>query len=182
MRRIRFEISAAAVLLSALLYFFDATGAVSALVPAALAHELGHILALRLCNSRVTRVRVALTGVELDYAPGLEGGKRALCCLAGPLFGCLYAAAANAIGGRFLHMSGAISLLLTGFNLLPALPLDGGRCAAALLPERAARALSCCTAFLLALTGCWLALRYGLVSVLIMGVWLTACNLKRSAP
>ena len=180
MRRVRFEISAAAVLLAALLYFFDATGAVSALVPAALTHELGHILALRLCESRVTRVRVGLTGLELDYAPGLDGGKRALCCLAGPLSGFLYAAACLAARGAFLRMSGAISLLLTCFNLLPTLPLDGGRCAAALLPERAARALSCCTAFLLALTGCWLALRYGSVSLCVMGAWLSVCNLRRS--
>ncbi len=178
MRRVRWNVSAGAIALAALAYFFDGCGLVSALAPAALAHELGHVLALRLCACRITRCSITLTGVELDYAPRLEGLRCALCLLAGPLAGALYAAAAFALSGTFWKMSGALSVLLSVFNMLPILPLDGGRIAAALLPERAARFVSGAMALCLLAGGAALAFYASVWGLLCMASWLFLCNLR----
>ena len=180
MKRTSWDISAGAILLFALLYFFDSVGFVAALLPAALVHELGHMLALRLFRRKIVRVRIRAVGVELDYAPQAEGLGAAVCCLAGPVSGGLYALTAHALGGQFLQFSGAISLALSVFNCLPILPLDGGRTAAALLGESVARRLSICTALLLCACGAFVAARFGSIRLLLLAAWLLACNLPRS--
>ena len=180
MSRVRWSVGAGALLAAALVYFFDDSGLVAAVAPAAAVHELGHILALRALRRRLTRVRVALSGVELDYAPALEGAKCALCALAGPLAGIAYAVAACTLGGEYFRLSGAASFLLSCFNLLPALPLDGGRAMAALLPERAARIVSRLTAAAVLLAGTLLAARGGAPVPAAMGLWLCACGAVKS--
>ena len=177
---VRWEISAGAALLFALLYFFDDAGLVSALVPAALAHELGHAAALRLCGVRMRRVRIGVFGVELSYAGTLSGGRALFSIAAGPAAGALYAAAAFlcARGESFWRLSGAISAALTAFNLLPALPLDGGRLAEELAGERRARKLSRVTAVCMALGGFALFTEYRTLSLLVMGLWLCVWNFR----
>ena len=177
-RGVRWQISAGAILLFALFYFLDSEGIVSAMIPAVLIHEIGHVLALRLCGSRVTRVCVSLTGVELDYAPGVGGLRAAACFLSGPLFGAAYALAALAQKSVFWRMSGASSALLTAFNLLPILPLDGGRAVALLLTEAAARRVFLLAALALLAGGAALAVSRGSFMALWLGAWLTLCNLK----
>ena len=176
MRRIRWEISPVALVLFALAYFFDASGIVSAVIPAVAAHELGHLLALRLCRRHVSRVRLDLRGAELDYTPRLEGAQAFLCLAAGPLAGGLYALAACSAGGAFWPVSGAASFVLTVFNLLPVLPLDGGRMLAAAVPQRAVRILSLMLAAALLTAGGWLALSQRAFAPLLPGLWLTLCN------
>ena len=170
------EISAGALLLLALMYFFDGSGLLSAAAPAVCAHELGHLLALRLCARRLTRLRLGFMGLEMDYAPRLEGMRCALCALAGPLAGLVYALAACAAGRDFWLLSGALSLALTAFNLLPSLPLDGGRIAISLLPERVARAVSRVTALALLGFGVLALVSRRSAALLPAGLWLTACN------
>lgn len=176
MKKIR--ISAGAILLFALLYFLDGTGVVSAIVPAAIAHELGHLLTLRLCGRRLTGVSVSLTGVRMDYAPQIDGIRAMLCFLSGPLAGVLYAFAVCTFGGAFGRMSGAASFLLSAFNLLPILPLDGGRIISELLPERQSRRLSLAAALLLTIGGAVLCVQYSAFTLLFMGTWLVLCNLR----
>lgn len=178
MRRVKWDISAGAVLLFALMYFFDGSGIVSAAVPAVLLHELGHVLFLRLQGKRLTRVRVSLSGLTLDYAGSLHGADALLCCGAGPLFGLAYAAAALSVQGRFFQLSGTVSLLLSLFNLLPVLPLDGGRIVAALAGPRAARRLSRAMAVLLLAVGAVLMAYCGAYSLLLAGAWLTICSFR----
>ena len=178
MNTVRFRISAGAMLLFALAYYFDSSGLFSAVVPAALAHELGHIAALRLCARRLTRIEISLTGVAMDYAPQIEGVRAAVCILSGPGSGLLYALAAHSVGGAFWQMSGAASLLLSAFNLLPVLPLDGGRIVALLLPERQTRMVSLAAALLILGGGILLAIRYSAPVPVCMGAWLCLCNLR----
>lgn len=176
MRRVRWEISPAALLLAALAYFFDASGLVSAIVPAALVHELGHLLALRLCHRRLSRVRVGLGGAELDYVPQLEGAQAILCFAAGPAAGGLYTLCACMQNGDFWAVSGAASFLLTVFNLLPILPLDGGRMLAVLVMPGAARRVSLLTSAALFVGGICLAAEYRSAALLLAGLWLMVCN------
>ena len=53
MRDFKIDISAGGVLLLAALYFFMDGADFLALMLAAAAHELGHLLALRLCGARI---------------------------------------------------------------------------------------------------------------------------------
>lgn len=176
MPKIRIEVQPAALLLLALAFFFDTDGLLSALVPAVCVHELGHLLALKACGRRFLRLRISLTGLELDYAPRLEGLQSILCAAAGPLAGGVYALAACAVGRPFWLVSGAGSFLLTAFNLLPILPLDGGRVLSALLPGQAGRRLSLAAAVLLLSGGVWIFLSFRSPALLLAGAWLTLCN------
>lgn len=177
MKSFRWNVSAGAILFFSLAYFFDGSGVVSAAVPAALAHELGHAAALRLCRCRLKRFSLTLTGAQLDYAPRLDGLPSILCCLAGPAAGIVYAVAACTAGGAYWQMSGAVSFLLSVFNLLPILPLDGGRIMAVLLQEKAACSVSRAAALLLFAGGAAVAFRFRSFAMLLMGAWLFACNL-----
>ncbi len=173
---VKLEFSPLAILLIALAYFFDTSGIVSAVVPAAAVHELGHFLALRLCKCRLRCLRLGLAGLEMDYAPRQEGLRSLLCAAAGPALGGLYALCACVLGGDFWLISGAASFLLTVFNLLPILPLDGGRVLRALLPERAALRFSRCAALALTGAGVYVALAYHSAALAVAGLWLVLCN------
>ncbi len=177
-RGIQYDISAGAILLFALLYFIDVEGAFSALVPAVCVHELGHVLALLLCRCRIRRITISIFGAELDYAPQIFGFRAVLCAASGPLFGAIYAIAACRAGGRFLCLSGAISFLLSAFNCLPILPLDGGRIISLLLSQRQAGRISSLCPFLVLSCSLCAAFRTHMLSQMLMGIWLVACNLR----
>ena len=101
---------------------------------ALLMHELGHILVLHLCGVRVRRLRLGFGDVEMVTMP-LGYCEELLSAWAGPCMNFLiyfmlcHAAPAFAV----------VNLLLGIYNLLPILPLDGGRMISAvlylLLPE-----------------------------------------------
>lgn len=178
MRRVQWRISAGAIVLFALMYFFDGSGVVPAALPAIAAHELGHLIPLRLCRRPLRRVTVGLFGLEIDYAGRLEGLAALLCIGGGPLAGLLYALAACTLGGAFFRLSGAVSFVLSAFNLLPILPLDGGRLIAALTDGRFAAKLSQIAALLLTLGGAATTLRLRAPALLLAGAWLTVCNFR----
>ena len=102
-------------------------------------HELGHVAALILCGAQVCGLRMEGCGLVLRCTPP-EGALRTVtAALAGPAAG----------AGLFCILRGLgyiacaeLSLLYSCVNLLPVLPLDGGRALyaalAALAGERAA--------------------------------------------
>ena len=88
---------------------------------AALIHESFHILALRICNYRISAIDLGLTGARI-HTDSLSGLKMTFCALSGPLGGFLLLLLIR-VAPR-LAICGAIQSL---YNLIPVYPLDGGR-------------------------------------------------------
>jgi stage IV sporulation protein FB len=131
MKKRHISVSTGAILLFAVLYFFDDSGLTPALFPAVIVHEFGHALMIFALGGSVRGMRLDLTGLRMDFRGDTGTAGELAIAAAGPAMGLLYAAAASALGVRlnseFLICSAGISAVLTAFNLLPALPLDGGR-------------------------------------------------------
>lgn len=184
MRDERIDVSAGAALLAALLVFLLPGEELLALCLPVTAHELGHLAAILALGLRPRRFSAGLGGFSLDYAgdPGTLG--HVGIAAAGPVAGLLYAWAASRLGAAldwdWLCLSAGISLLLSLFNLLPALPLDGGqilsRLSIAALGEgrgaRLCRTTQITVAAVLTAAGGLLLLRGKGVALLLIGIWL----------
>ena len=88
---------------------------------AALIHELGHLLALKIAGGRVLSIRLRSFGARIEATP-MSPGRAALCALAGPAAGAL-----TIFAYKFFPELALAGLVQTVFNLLPVYPLDGGR-------------------------------------------------------
>lgn len=106
-----------------------------------LLHELGHALVARRLHVRVSGIELGFLGgaakmVDLPRTPNAEIAIAA----AGPAVSLALAGAGLGLGA-VLHLPllatiGWINLVLAGFNLIPALPMDGGRILRAALAKR----------------------------------------------
>lgn len=189
----RVELSGGFLLSAALLFYLDTKNLLSWAALAAGLHELGHFAAVRALGGRVARLRLTVTGgdMELDGRRSLTYGGELCAILTGPAANLLLALLAARLGERWEsgYLLAGLSLSLGWFNLLPVRPLDGGRALqlilSGLLGESAAiravrySSLACASA-LLALGGTLLR-RGGGPSLLVMGVWLLACGLKEES-
>ena len=136
---------------------------------ALLAHEAAHVLAARAMGLRVEALELMPFGgvARMESACTLRPGQEAALALAGPAVSLLLALAtaalARGIAARdFFRMNTVLCLV----NLLPVLPLDGGRALRAALAGRLGRARATRA---LSLAGA--ALGAGLVA---LGVWAAA--------
>ena len=177
MRR-RMTLSLAAVFAALCLYYREGALLLPAVLLPVAAHELAHLLALRLLGLRIETLTLEPRGLCVHYRDGGRG--ELLAALAGPLGGAVYALAFWNARIPWLRDSAGLSLLLTAFNLLPVTPLDGGRvfsrlCARTLGEERGGRLAGAVSAVFLALlliAGVALALRKKTTPPLAAALWL----------
>ena len=121
------DISSGAALLFPVLYFFDLAGWFAAVLPSVICHEIGHLASLHYFRIPVLRIRVEVFGLSLVTAPFSSVREEILCALSGPAAGFMWILPAILIGGDWGTKSAAAALWINLFNLLPALPMDGGR-------------------------------------------------------
>lgn len=94
---------------------------------AAILHEVGHALAIRLLGGAILSLKVGAGGMEMETMP-MEPWRELVCALAGP------AASLTLVGFHAWFPGLALCGFCQGcFNLLPLYPLDGGRAAACVL-------------------------------------------------
>ncbi len=131
------------------IYFGAALAVTVALLASIVAHELGHSIVAQNNNVGVSGITLfALGGVAKLESEPTNPGAAARIALAGPavsvvlgLASLAAAAAAGFVGASAIIVAalswlGLINLSLAVFNMLPALPLDGGRALQAALWKR----------------------------------------------
>ena len=127
----KLDISAGAIFLLSALYFFGGLEALSIILLSAAVHELGHIAAIKLLGGEINALRFDASGFCMSCAGLDSAAKEVVSLLMGPAFGIAFAYIASYYGGKhyseYLFSLAGVSLVFSLFNLLPALPLDGGR-------------------------------------------------------
>ncbi|HVT22301.1 MAG TPA: site-2 protease family protein [Mycobacteriales bacterium] len=105
-----------------------------------LVHEFGHVIALRMRGIRASAVVfLPLLGAFTSWAPKeRDPYQEAETALAGPVIGAAgglaLAAYAHTSGSNLMRALAFTALLLNLFNLIPLVPLDGGRVADLIYP------------------------------------------------
>ena len=114
------------ILILSLLYIIDTEKVLHLALAAAIIHELGHIAAIKLCGGRIDTVCLRAFGAQINMKlyPMLSYKREIIIALAGPFAGAIFGALSSLCGNYTLA---GFNIVLTVFNLLPALPLDGGR-------------------------------------------------------
>ena len=167
------------LLLGALYWLAEGVGLLPWGLLACAVHELGHVAAALAFGGRAERLSLTVVGAELSfsYRTPLTYGQDSLVALAGP-------AANLLLGGLFFalgrHLPAVLSLGVGAFNLLPILPLDGGRVLHGLLAEkldpdwadRLLTAIAGCLVGLLTGAGFIAAAHYANVTLLLTALWL----------
>lgn len=187
--RIKIEASPGFLLLLGVLFWLDeGVGLLPWGLAACIFHELGHIAAAAAFGGRVESLSLTVVGAELriGYRIPLSYVRDSLVALAGP--------GANLLaGGLFLalnwELAAALTLVVGVFNLLPILPLDGGRVVYGLIAdqldpdwaERLMTALSSCLVGMLVGAGTVAAAYYANVTLLFTALWLLAGVLHRGS-
>lgn len=125
------KISTGALAFFCLLFYVNPNGIFLPFLLAAAAHEMGHMAACRLSGGEIHAVYISVAGAEMVAAFSSFAGE-VFSVLAGPLVNLLLAAMFLQTKFQFA----LVNLFLAAYNLLPVLPLDGGRLAHLLLSRR----------------------------------------------
>lgn len=175
------------LLLGALFWLDEGVGLLPWGLLACVLHELGHIAMAAALGGRVERLSLTAVGAELriSYGVQLSYFRESLVALAGPAANLLASGLFSALGWG---VAAALTLAVGAFNLLPILPLDGGRVVYGLLSirldpdwaDRLTTALAGCLVGGLVGAGMVAAVWYANVTLLFTALWLLAGVLRRS--
>lgn len=119
--RISVQVSPGALIFLAVLILMLPLQWVGAVVLAALVHECCHCIAILLLGGRLKGINIGGRGAVIDMEP-MPGIREAVCALAGPLGSFLLVSAV-----QWMPRTAVCGLIHGLYNLLPMLPLDGGR-------------------------------------------------------
>lgn len=173
-----------ALLVMAAMFFLGSCGDLAAVLLPAAAHELGHLFALWILGLPVRSFWIDLKGLCIKYGGSTGEMGHVFAAAAGPIAGFAFAYAASLAGKRlgseWLCLTAGVSLLLSVFNLLPALPLDGGNIllhlSGAILGERRAHSLTEVSGLLVCAamlgSGFYLLLQGKGAALLLAAIWL----------
>ena len=179
LRGISFCIGYEAVAALTAVLLLDREGRVTACLFAAVLHETGHLIVMRLCACRVNSVRVRL----FDVLILADKPRSFLSDFAVTAGGCMANLIAAIVCSIFSPVLTTANLIIGGFNLLPVETLDGGRLLMLILCRRysantAVRVVRICSfVFLIPffLLGAWLLLSTGYnYSLLAISLYLLA--------
>ncbi len=135
-----FTLTPGAIFLLSAIYFFGGLPCLAAMLISVCVHELGHASAIRLFGGRVHSLRFDSSGLCMDKSGAFTCAEELVAIMSGPAAGLLFAVLCAHFGKlselRFLNQTAAVSFALSVYNLVPALPLDGGRALLLLLPCR----------------------------------------------
>lgn len=140
-RGVRISAICVAVLLS--VYYFFGLEIIISFIAAVCVHELGHITGIILFGGRIKSFGLEAGGFSMDGAGLVSRIGEIFALISGPALGIILAAAClyNNFGkyDYVFKIMGRISFWLSAYNLLPAMPLDGGRIAERVLSVRISR-------------------------------------------
>jgi stage IV sporulation protein FB len=125
----KITVRAGFVLLVTVLVYLDQGGLLWVVFAAALLHELGHYIPLRLLGGKVSRLELTGGGIGMESAHPLSYKREVLTVLGGPIaslaFALLFSFRDGMIEGQAAIAGMCFSHAL--FNMLPMRGLDGGR-------------------------------------------------------
>ena len=110
------------IVLLSILFLLDEEGVLFLFLLAAVAHELGHYFALRLCGGTLLCLELGATGAVMRYRAAMHSVQRLCIAAAGPMASFVCAAVA---GWKGHYLFAGANVLLGAFNLLPIFLLDG---------------------------------------------------------
>lgn len=165
------QISAGAFLLPAFLLMFLPIQWVVAMVLAGAIHEICHIAAMRLLDVRIDRVSVGVRGAVIETEP-MSPDKELICAIAGPL-----GSAALLLTARWFPRLAVCGVVHCIYNLLPLIPMDGGRVLRSMIfllfrPGRSERLWCCSQRLIRIFVGgiiVFFAVKHGII-VLLLGI------------
>lgn len=131
-------------------------------------HEVCHWLAVKLCGGKIYSITIGIGGAKMECGP-MTNKKRLFAILSGPLGGLL-----PLLFARWIPRTALCCWLLSMYNLLPLLNLDGGRAVAVLLGTKAVIVQKLfLTALSIGAVYLSVALQFKLLPLVIIGVlWL----------
>ena len=94
-------------------------------------HEVCHWLAVKLCDGEIYSISIGLGGAKMECSP-MSNKKKLFAVLSGPIGGLL-----PLLFARWIPRIALCSWVLSMYNLLPLLHLDGGRVLEILLGSKA---------------------------------------------